>query len=226
MPASRRKLAAYTIPFLVFAALLLLNSALRKIDNQPWLTLPEYWVYPLQTLLCGALVLWFWREYDINKPRQIGFTLLTALVVFVIWISPQALLGFRPRTVGFNPLLLFNDRSPLYWLELIFRFARLVLVVPFVEEIFWRGLVLRFLIDEKFEHVPIGAFSWFSFAVVTVGFALSHSPADWPAALVTGALYNVVAYRTRSLSSCILAHAVTNLLLGVWIMQTRQWGFW
>jgi uncharacterized protein len=218
MPASRRKLAAYTVPFLVFAALLLLNSALRKIDNQLWLTLPEYWVYPLQTLLCGVLVLWFWRQYDFATPRQIGFTLLIAIVVFVLWISPHTFLGFPRRTVGFNPLLLFNDRSPLYWLELIFRFARLVFVVPFVEEIFWRGFVLRFLIDENFERVRIGAFSWFSLVVVTVAFALSHSPADWPAALVAGALYNTVAYRTGSLSSCILAHAVTNLLLGIWIV--------
>jgi membrane protease YdiL (CAAX protease family) len=55
---------------------------------------------------------------------------------------------------------------------------------------------------------------------------LSHSQADWAAAVITGALYNLVAYRTKSLSSCILTHAGTNLLLGLWIMQTRQWGFW
>ena len=46
------------------------------------------------------------------------------------------------------------------------------------------------------------------------------------AALLTGALYNLVAYRTKSLGACVLAHAVTNLLLGLWIMSTRQWGFW
>ena len=46
------------------------------------------------------------------------------------------------------------------------------------------------------------------------------------AAFVTGVLYNIVAYRTRSLISCILAHATTNLLLGLWIMHTYQWGFW
>ncbi len=39
-----------------------------------------------------------------------------------------------------------------------------------------------------------------------------------------GILYNGVAYRTRSLSSYILTHAVTNLLLGLWIMKTKQWG--
>ena len=99
-------------------------------------------------------------------------------------------------------------------------------MVPFVEEIFWRGFLLRYLIREDFESVPFGTFSWRSFALVTVFFALEHQPADYPAALLTGALYNWIAIRTRSLSSCILAHAITNLLLGVYIMATRQWGFW
>ena len=52
------------------------------------------------------------------------------------------------------------------------------------------------------------------------------SSADWPAAALTGALYNFVAYRTRSLSACVLAHALTNALLGLWILRTGQWGFW
>ena len=54
----------------------------------------------------------------------------------------------------------------------MFRFLRLVIVVPLVEEIFWRGFLLRYLINEKFTEVPIGAFSWFSFGVVTVAFGL------------------------------------------------------
>src|SRR6202030_3615984 len=102
------------------------------------------------------------------------------------------------------------------------RFLRLVLVVPLLEEIFWRGFLLRYLINEKFTGVRMGAFSWLSFAVVTLGFGFTHSQADWLAALVTGALYNFVAYRTKSLASCVAAHAITNLLLGIWIVGTRQ----
>ena len=189
MPA-RRKLAAYTVPFLAFVALLALNGWLKKIDNQLWLTLPEYWIYPTQTVLCGALLVWFRREYDFNGFRHAGFPMLIGIIAFIFWISPQAFFGFPPRVVGFNPLLIFDQRSPLYWLELILRFARLVVVVPFVEEIFWRGCLLRFLIAENFERLPVGTFSWFSFSIVTLGFALAHSPADWTAAVVTGALYH------------------------------------
>ena len=45
-------------------------------------------------------------------------------------------------------------------------------------------------------------------------------------ALITGVLFNLVAIRTRSLSACVLAHALTNALLGLWILRTGQWGFW
>jgi len=101
-----------------------------------------------------------------------------------------------------------------------------VIVAPLVEEIFWRGFLLRYLIRENFTEVAVGTFSWFSFFVVAVAFGFTHSRADWIPAMICGALYNLVAYRTRSLASCVLAHATTNLLLGLWIMQTRQWGFW
>jgi uncharacterized protein len=109
---------------------------------------------------------------------------------------------------------------------IVFRFLRLVLVVPLLEEIFWRGFLLRFLVNENFDDVPFGKFSWLSFTIVALAFGFSHPRADWPAAMLTGMLYNWVAYRTKSLSTCVLTHAVTNLLLGLWIMKTGQWGFW
>jgi CAAX prenyl protease-like protein len=223
--SDRKKLIAYTLPMLSFLALVALNGLLKKIDHNVWLDFSEYWIYPLQTILCGLLLIRFWPEYSIARPRRVTFGFAVGIAVFVLWIS-QTFLGFSPRTNGFNPLSMFGNQSFLYWSTVIFRFLRLVVVVPLVEEIFWRGFLLRYLINEKFDQVPFGAFSWLSFAVVTLLFALSHSPADWIAALLTGALYNLVAYRTKSLSTCVLTHATTNLLLGLWIMHTRQWGFW
>jgi uncharacterized protein len=222
---NRRKLAAYALPMLLFIALLALNGLLKKIDHCFWLSSAEYWVYPLQTILCGSLVFWFHREYQWHRLLGASFAIAVAVFVFVLWISPQAFFGFPPRMEGFDPGI-FGSQPGLYWSTVAFRFLRLVVVVPLIEEIFWRGFLLRYLIAEDFERIPFGSFSWLSFGVVTLLFALSHSKADWVATLLTGALYNLVAYRTKSLSSCILTHAVTNLLLGLWIMQTRQWGFW
>jgi hypothetical protein len=102
----------------------------------------------------------------------------------------------------------------------------MVVVVPFVEEIFWRGFLLRFLVREDFATVPFGTFAWRSFLISIAGFCAVHSMADWPAAIITGALFNLVAYRTRSLAACVLTHAITNLVLAIYILRTGQWGFW
>jgi uncharacterized protein len=222
---SRTKLIAYVAPMAVFAVLLSLNAALKKIDNRFWLASAEYWMYPLQTILCGGLLIWFRHEYNFRRLRKIAFTILVGAIVFVLWVSPQQFLGFPARHAGFNPDI-FASQPLFYWPTVGFRFLRLVVVVPLIEEIFWRGFLLRFLADEHFERVPFGTFSWVSFVVVTAAFGFSHSADDWIAALLTGAIYNGVAYRTKSLWSCVLAHAATNLLLGLWIMATKQWGFW
>ena len=221
----RRKLVAFTAPMALFLALLGLRDVLSKIGGPFWVGSAEYWIYPAQTILCGGLLFWFRREYRLQRPQRASFGLAIGLLVFVLWISPQAVFGFSPRTNGFDPTI-FANQPLLYWVTLLFRFLRLVLVVPLLEEIFWRGFLLRFLVNEDFEQVPFGKFSWVSFAIVTLAFGFSHPRADWPAAILTGMLYNWVAYRTKSLSTCVLTHAVTNLLLGLWIMKTGQWGFW
>jgi CAAX prenyl protease-like protein len=167
----------------------------------------------------------FWPAYSLARPKRIILGILIGIGVFVLWILPQTLLGFPARLEGFDPSL-FVNQPLLYWGTLIFRFLRLVLVVPLIEEIFWRGFLLRYLIDEKFDRVSFGTFSWVSFLIVSLAFGFSHSRPDWIAAILTGMLYNGVAYWSKSLSTCVLTHATTNLLLGLWIMRTQQWGFW
>lgn len=223
--AQQWRLLASVLPMLLFIGLLGVVSGLKTPGAPFWRAAPEFWIFPLQTVLCAALLFYFRESYRFGPVRRPLFTVLLALAVFVLWIAPQQFLHFPARLLGFNPELVAGSAG-FYWTTLVFRFVRLVVVVPLVEEIFWRGFLLRYLIAERFETVPFGTFSWLSFTAVTLAFCFSHAMADWPAALVTGALYNLVAYRTKSLSSCVLAHALTNLALGLWIVATRQWGFW
>ena len=224
-----RALWAYVLPFAVFMgglALISLVQSFAPAENAPlWLAEPKYWVFPLQTILCGALLVWFWKAYEWGAKWHVITAVLTGLVVLALWISPQWLLGAEQRTDGFNPGL-FAGSAALYWGTLILRFIRLVVIVPLLEEIFWRGFLLRYLIKEDFTKVSFGTFSWFSFGVVAVMFGLAHFGPDFIPALLTGAIYNLLAVKTRSLACCVLAHAVTNLGLGLYIMQTGQWGFW
>ncbi len=221
----QRKILAYALPMLLFIALLGLGSALKTSAGPLWRAAPEFWIYPLQTMLCAGLLCYSRRDYDFHALRRPFFTAAIALFVFLLWIAPQQFFHFPARVAGFNPDT-FAASPWLYGTTLFLRFLRLVLIVPLVEEIFWRGFFLRFLIAERFQSVAFGTFSWLSFAVVTLAFGFSHLRPDRPAAIITGALYNFVAYRTRSLSSCVLAHGLTNLALGLWILATKQWGFW
>ena len=85
---------------------------------------------------------------------------------------------------------------------------------------------MRYLIKEDFTKVPFGEFSVISFSVTTLMFGLAHYGPDFLPAIITCAIYNLVAVKTKSLACCVLTHAVTNLGLGIYIMQTKQWGFW
>jgi CAAX prenyl protease-like protein len=219
---------AYLAPFFGFLLLLATGGAVAHLgDGQAfWVfSAPRYWIYPLQTVVCSGLLIRGWPSYGFKFPARPAFTIGMGVLALLVWIAPQQWLGSPGRWDGFDPRFFGSAGWP-FALNLALRLLRLVVVVPLLEEIFWRGFLLRYLIDEDFTAVPIGSFSWMSFSVVTAGFCLEHSFADWPAALLTGALYNVVAYRTRSLSSCVLVHAVTNALLGAWVLQTGQWGFW
>ena len=184
-----------------------------------------YLVFPFQTVACAGVLAYFRPRYRLGPPRKPWLAAAIGLLAFALWVSPQVILHQPARLAGFDPGL-FAGRPLPYWTEMAMRFLRLVIVVPLLEEIFWRGFLLRFLINEDFEAVPFGTYGHIANAVVAIGFMLEHSSQDWPAALATGLLYNGVAFRTRSLSSCVLAHALTNALLGAYIMMTGQWGFW
>ncbi len=219
---------AYIAPFVAFLGFLLLADVVVRLGDgyAHWaLAEPRYWVFPVQTFVCGAL-LWRWRShYPLAPWRGLGLACMTGLLSLFVWVAPQWLLGAGPRTAGFDPAHFGGDGS-LYWGNLTLRLLRMVIVVPLLEEIFWRGWLLRFLINEDFRSVPMGTFSRKSFVIVSVAFCFEHTMPDWPGALVTSVLYNLVAYRTRSLGACVLAHAVTNLGLTLYILATKQWGFW
>ena len=149
---------------------------------------------------------------------------LTAIVALGVWIGPEVLkLTKTDFTLGgFNPNTLDGSRSTIVT---VFRIAGAVLVVPIMEELFWRGWMIRWLVKEDFRSVPLGLFTWESLGITVVLFGLEHG-ALWHVGMITGALYNWLLYRTRSLWACILAHAITNLLLGLWVVSKGAWNFW
>jgi hypothetical protein len=99
-----------------------------------------------------------------------------------------------------------------------------VVVVPVMEELFWRAFLIRWLVNEDFQRVPVGTFTWMSFAVTTLFFGLEHD--QWLVGLICGAAYNGLLYRTRSVWACVVAHAVSNAALAGWVLARGDWKFW
>jgi CAAX prenyl protease-like protein len=44
--------------------------------------------------------------------------------------------------------------------------------------------------------------------------------------IIAGIIYNLLLIRQKKLSGCILAHGVTNLGLGIYVLVTESWMFW
>jgi uncharacterized protein len=238
--------AAHVAPLAVF---MLLSSvvSLVEIKNSAlpwWRATPEHWVYPLQAVVCGGLIAFFWRNYIFRPWRGFVLATLLGIVGIVLWILPAHVfqmtqdhdsspgrtirwLGFSPREEGFDPMI-FGQEGLWYPIIIAMRFVRLVVVVPLIEEIFWRGFLMRYVIagDRPFQSVPFGRHHWLSFGVSTGAFVFVHQQEDWLGALVFGSLMYLLCIRSKSLGACVWMHAVANLLLGIYVLKTRQWGFW
>lgn len=161
-----------------------------------------------------------WRHLADYKSTALA--IFTGLLVFVLWINldmPWATLG--------NPEPFAHDAIPEGLARSGFLITRLLgaaIVVPLAEELFWRSWLIRAVDARDFQSVPIGKPSLVAFFAVNVLFALEHNLVL--AGFVAGCLYTLLLYRTKSVTQCVLAHAVTNGVLGIWVMTTGNWAFW
>jgi CAAX prenyl protease-like protein len=185
-------------------------------------------LYPMRALLAGVVLLRFKSRYDelrlsdLAALRRTAVSIITGVVVFLLWITmdwPFATFG-TPR--GFNPTL--SDNRLVTALLIVSRLAGTAIIVPVMEELFWRSFLLRYIIHHDFKRIPIGRFSWHSFVIATILFGLEHNL--YLAGMMAGAAYTLLLYRTRSIVHCVLAHAVTNGALGIYVLSTGQWHFW
>ncbi|QWV91861.1 CAAX prenyl protease-related protein [Geomonas oryzisoli] len=219
------------LPFAVFMGFIALEEGLRTDVVKPWLSLPDTalnTLYPLKAGATALLLLFFWNRYrelrlrDLNDLKATTLSLCVGAATFLLWIKLPVTLPMVGAPAGFDPAL-FSEGGPRLLMTAA-RVAGAVLVVPVMEELFWRSFLLRYLIQADFESVPIGRFNWGAFTATTVLFALEHH--FFLAGLAAGAAYNILLYRTRSIAHCVLAHAVTNMALACYVLGTGRWYFW
>jgi CAAX prenyl protease-like protein len=177
--------------------------------------LPGYRTFPLRITPLAPLVgvigvfLWIWL-CDANLEEK---------TLVPLGLGSLIDMGTRP---GFNPLEELAASPAWAYGFLAVRFLGLVCIVPILEEFFIRGFVMRLVVDHHWWEVPFGKVN--ATAVVLGGLVpmLSH-PAEMFAALVWFSLVTLLMVRTRSMWDCVVAHAVTNLLLGIYVVWTGHW---
>lgn len=214
-------------PFVLFMVLLAVRGAWPEggpIDPR--------WLYGVSTVVVGYSLIHLRRHYrelhgwaapgGASVWRSAGLAVFAGVVLFALWIElshPWMMLG-QP-TASFKPV---DANGELIWSLVTFRWVGATLVVPVMEELFWRAYLMRWIDNPDFEQVAPEQISLKAMVLSSVAFTLVHN--QWVAAFIAGMLFAWLYRHTRSLWVAVLCHAVTNGVLGVWVVMTGHWHFW
>lgn len=158
----------------------------------------------------------------------LGAAIWIGLCRFNLESQLMTAVGLSPDWLGqreaIDPWEFFPDNSDRY-VFLVARFALLVIAVPIAEELMLRGFLIRFLEDASWESLPLDHVGRTGLIAATLYGILSH-PSEWIAAAVWFTLITLLMLRTKRFWDCVVAHAVTNAILGIYIIQTESWNLW
>ena len=211
------------LPFAVYIAFIAVADLLGRLG----LSAEQMrWLYPVKIVAVAMLLLAYRRSYVElvackMSLRMVLGSCLVGVAVLVLWISLDADWMRIGQPVGFNPT---DAAGNVDWRLAALRIAGAALVVPLMEELFWRSFLMRWLQRQDFLHVYPAQVGLRALAITVVLFGFEHDL--WLAGIVAGLAYSWIYMRTGNLWSPILAHAVTNGLLGAWVLATASWAYW
>ena len=237
------------MPFALFMGLLLLlqfGSDAFQWDHPAapwWRRWPAQWAYPLQTIVCLGYLLTRWRYYEFQWSLRWSLVgIVFGVAGISLWLLPTMLydrwglsgettgwmkwLGIQERKEGFDPHVFSHPVA--FGFSLVMRFVRAAVAVALIEEIFWRGFLMRFLADRDGDYwkQPFGRHTWLGFAGSTVIFTLAHAPSDYIAALLYGSITYGLCVWSKNLGACVIMHATANFTMGCFIMAYGKYGLW
>ncbi len=207
---------ARVAPFLIFLALTycqLLGPA------------PAEWFYLAKTLV-GVWLIWEMRPFVAEMRWALSWeAIVVGILICVIWVGLDPIYPHLSKhgATG-NPGDAFGQGSPMAWFFIGVHILGMTLVVPPLEEVFHRSFVYRYLARQNFLSVPMNQFLPFPFFATAIVFGMSHN--EWLAGILCGMAYQWLVLRKNRLGDAMTAHAITNFLLGVWIVWQGAWQFW
>lgn len=189
-------------------------------------------------IFVSAALLWHFRDvYRQQFPAKLTiWGPVFGIVGVVLWIAfcnlgvEHSLMraigmgGAMSNRPAFNP---FTNLPGIGWqiAFLVPRFLLLAAIVPMIEELFLRGWLVRYIQDPNFEPVGYAGLGFMALLAPTIYGVATH-PGEATAAIVWFSLITLLMMKTRNLWDCVMAHAVTNLLLGLYVIQYSQWQLW
>ena len=183
-------MTAYLLPFIVYVAIPPLALIFWK---------DPYWAYAARVLLTLPLLVFFLKEYREIRIEKDWLGIIFGILIFVFWLWLDP---FYPKIFGGKPI--FNP-TPLFKTTLALKFIGMVILAPWLEELFFRSFLPRFLQKGvNWYTIPPGSFTSMTFIGSALIFGLIHH--EWIPALLMGLLMNWLFQKTRNLWSCILSH--------------------
>jgi CAAX prenyl protease-like protein len=205
------------LPFALFACLTLVQGRFGDAS--------QYWIYALKTVL-GAWMLWLVRSHI--KEMRWNFSweaVVIGIAVFVVWVGLDGrypLLAAREE--AFNPGRTFGAGSSLALFFIAVRTLGSSLIVPPLEEVFYRSFIYRYLIKSDFLQIGLGHFDLRAFLIAGVVFGIGHF--EWLPGILCAFAYQWLVCRKDRLGDAITAHAITNFLLALWVIFRPAYYFW
>lgn len=211
---------ARTIPFAIYIGFLAIA---------PWMEtfLPDgRWLYPLKlasvVVALGLLLPHFDELRDTGgSPRDWLLALLVGVGVFLLWINLDQPWASIVQSTGFDP---HNEKGEIDYPLAAIRLTGASLVVPLMEELFWRSFIMRWVEQTEFRSLKPHLITWRGLLASSLLFGFEHNL--WLAGVLAGLAYAYVYIRSGNLWSSIIAHALTNFLLGCWVLHSGNWQFW
>jgi CAAX prenyl protease-like protein len=212
-PPARARVA----PFIIFLALTFCQAKFGEDAR--------YWFYLIKTLV-GAWMLWEMRSLVPEMRWAWSWdALVVGIAVFVAWVGLD---GFYPKfsstAVAWNPRLQYGENSAVAWMFISCRILGSTLVVPPLEETFYRSFIYRYLIKPEFWTIPLNRVCWGPLLGTAALFGFAHH--EWLAGILCGLAYQWLVIRHDRLGDAMTAHAITNFLLGIWVVSRNAWHFW
>jgi CAAX prenyl protease-like protein len=226
-PASFSAIVQYAAPMFAYVALTAIEGYIPAAAGRP----SPLW-YPLAyaaKIAVVAVLMWVcrsaWRDlWPAPGIAGLGLSVGLGLGVTVLWVGLDGhypTFAISGNRAAFDPAVLALGAR---WAFIAVRLLGLVVLVPVFEELFWRSFLIRWLIADDFKRVPIGRVTPTAAVVSSVFFGAVHP--EWLPGVLTGLAWAWLLWRTKSLSACVVSHAVSNLALGVYVLAAGAWKFW